>query len=260
MQETAIAEQAVVGGGFWPPPRFNRRDYAVIGVLCGLATAAIVVAALSANDATRSSYPSCAAAGISTAQAKDGLCARGTPSNPIVYNVVDRDQVLTMPEYDAHLLAVRISPTSVRPAPGTASIYPDDRGQLVSAEVEIKNTSGSSLHFGPTVTEGAAPSYAKREPPIDLLLPSAFASEREDEFPAILNGIGAPRPSVFTKSIAPGATRIGWVSFVAAPDARKMMYASRSDLDFYRSDGAEDYVGQIRLWKYAARPFPTSSA
>jgi uncharacterized RDD family membrane protein YckC len=194
-------------------------------------------------------YPDCSTAGISTPEGREGLCVRiGASGMPTVYNVVDRGNTLRMPEYEARLLGSRITPTRVPNASENPGLYPDGRGQLVSFQVIITNTSRTPLSFG-EVPEQAAPSYP-RKPTIELALPASPESSTDLAYPAILNGRHAPTPSVFQRQpIAPHGRRVGWVSFVAPAWSPSVLEARPADMDFLRTDGSSSNVGQIRLWK-----------
>jgi hypothetical protein len=198
-----------------------------------------------------SPYPSCEAARISTPEGREGVCARGGGllGAATVYNVVDRARVLSMPEYQASLLASRIAPTRVRNFARNADLYPGGRGQLVSLEVSIANTSDRPLQFGEAAADARLASYP-RHAIVELLLPQSPGSVQDIGYPAIVNGRGAPTPSVFRPlAIAPHERVIGWVSFVAAAWSLSVLHSRPADLDFLRTDGDTNYVGQIRLWK-----------
>jgi uncharacterized RDD family membrane protein YckC len=196
-------------------------------------------------------YPTCLAAGISAPEGREGVCARGSGlTGPItIYNVVDRSHVLRMPEYEAHLLGSEITPTHVTNASENEDLYPEGHGLLVSFQVMITNTSRTPLPFGSGVAEEPIPSYP-RHALIELALPSSPGSAADVGYPAILNGRGAPTPSVFQQHlIAPHGHLVGWATFVAPSWSRSVLEARPADIDFFRFDGSSDYVGQIRLWK-----------
>jgi hypothetical protein len=198
-----------------------------------------------------SPYPSCAAAGISTPEGREGVCARGAGLlDPVtLYNVVDRRHVLRMPEYQASLLGSQITHTHVPNAAENEDLYPEGHGQLVSFQVAITNTSDRPLQFG----EGAsyAPTaFYPSHPMIELALPQSPGSEADINFPAIINGRGAPTPSVFQQlPIAPHERLTGWVTFVAPAWSLSVLNSRPADVDFYRTNASNHYTGQIRLWK-----------
>jgi hypothetical protein len=234
-------------------PPVRRVALGVVGIVV-LARLLLIVLSFSSGRAllhVGSPYPSCAAAGISTAAGREGICARGNlligPTT--VYNVVDRSHVLRMPEYEARLLASQITPTHVPNASENEDLYPGGRGQLVSVKVMITNASDKPLTFGPGVGYEAAPSYP-RHPIVELALPSRSGPDEDISFPAILNGRQAPIPSVFQQQpIAVHGSLVGWATFVAPSWSLSVLGAKGADIDFLRSDGSSDYVGQIRLWK-----------
>ncbi len=197
---------------------------------------------------------SCAAAGISTAEGREGICTRGIGllGPRTVYNVVDRGHVLRMPEYQARLLGSRVTPTHVSNASEHEGLYPGGRGQLVSLLVMVTNTSARPLPFGAGVAYySPVPSYPAH-PLIELALPSTTGSnsDRDTDYPAIVNGRGAPTPTVFRQPlIAPHESVTGWVTFVAPAWALSVLHARPADVDFSRANGDSHYVGQIRLWK-----------
>jgi hypothetical protein len=197
-----------------------------------------------------SPYPSCEAAGISTPDGREGVCERGGLFGPVtLYNVVDRSHVLSMPEYQASLLASRITPTRVPNFAENEDLYPGGRGQLVSFEVSITDTNDRALHFGEAARDARPASYPSH-PIVELLLPGSLRSVEDISYPAILNGRGAPTPSVFQQlPIEPHERVIGWVSFVAPAWALSVLHSRPADVDFLRADGDTHYVGQIRLWK-----------
>jgi hypothetical protein len=178
-------------------------------------------------------------------------CAHGSAgtSGETVNNVVDRRQVLRMPEYDARLLGSSITPTRVQNA-GQESLYPGGRGELVSYEIRITNTSAAPLLFGAGIGRQPTPSYP-RQSLLGLALPSSPGrGSLDEEFPAILNARGAPGPAIFqAQPIAPGATLTGWASFIAPANAWSLVHARPADMDFWRTNNDQHYVGMIRLWK-----------
>lgn len=198
-----------------------------------------------------SSYPSCAAARISTPEGREGVCARGDglSGQVTVYNVVDRHHVLEMPEYEASVSALRMAPTRVTNAAENEDLYPDGHGQLVSLLVTVTNTGRTPLQFGEAVGYAPKASYPSH-PIIELALPESLGSEADINYPAIINGRGAPAPSVFQRvALAPHERVTGWVSFVAPAWSASVLHRRPADVDFFRANASSRYVGQIRLWK-----------
>jgi hypothetical protein len=107
---------------------------------------------------------------------------------------------------------------------------------LVSFELSIQNSTPAPLPFD------------ERGSDVDLLLANTNTS-----FPDLVNpSDGPPGRSIADKNpIAPQATAIGWVTFVAPIWARSVLHTRASDLEFYRPERPNGYVGQIRLWKWA---------
>jgi hypothetical protein len=231
-----------------------RRAWLAIAGIVVLARLLLIVLSFSSARAllhVGSPYPSCTAAGISTAAGREGVCARGNLlTGPYtLYNVVDRGHVLHMPEYEARWLATEITPTHVPNASENEDLYPRGVGQLVSIRVMIANTSDRPLHFGPGVGYEPVPSYPKHRS-VELSLPTRSGSDEQFTFPAIINGKRAPTPSIFQQQpIAAHGRLAGWVTFVAPSWSLSVLGTKGADVDFLRSDGRSDYVGQIRLWK-----------
>jgi hypothetical protein len=192
--------------------------------------------------------PSCAS-GVEPPEAREGICARYRGSGIVVFNVVDHDRVLHMPEYDARLLASRITPTRVNNWRLHPEAYPGGRGTLASFELEVSNPGTVPLQFGPLIVRSTAPSYLP-DPPAELLLPMGRGSAEGRAYPVIYNGRDAPGPSIFGQPpIQPHTSLVGWVTMVAPPDAAGLTAVPRADLDLLTTDRNPDYVGQIRLWK-----------
>jgi hypothetical protein len=192
--------------------------------------------------------PSCHAAGISTPAGREGKCARihGLFSET-VYNVVDRQRPLRMPEYEARILASKISATRVRQSPNTLE-YPGRQGLLVSYELMVTNITAAPLPFT-AGSETVIPHYPKH-PRVALLIPVSPGSEEDQELPELLNPNGAPSPPLTQpRPIPAGGTVTGWVTFVVPSAMGALLTARPADLDLYRVENATDYVGQIRLWK-----------
>jgi hypothetical protein len=198
---------------------------------------------------------SCVGAGISTREGREGQCERvnGLFSQPTVYNVVDRHRTLRMPEYAAQLLGSTISSTRITDRSVNPRDYPNGRGWLVSFELRITNTRDSPLRFGQTADTGRH--LYPLHPQVELLIPPSLASSKSgsDEGMALeelINGDGAPRPSIgLRRLIAPHASITAWATFVAPEWSRSLLGARPADLDLLRAEDDSHYVGQIRLWK-----------
>lgn len=190
----------------------------------------------------------CAAKGITTAAAREGICQRGTNlfGGGTTYNVVDAGHVLHMPGIDAQLLATSARVTPVTDAAISPDFYPNGAGMLVCLEIAITNRGASALTYDSGGTYVA------------LLLqsrpPNTSAYELHDEI-----GVrGEPRPALASDGpIQPGQTETGWVAFVAPIWAMQTLSVASTHLDFAlpNSQGVQTatYLGQIRLWKAANR-------
>jgi len=256
MRHSAVSDASDPAAAFGAPRRAVRRRWLVVAALTALLRVLLILVASPSVRALLhigTGYPSCAAAGISTPEGREGVCARGIGlvGQTTVYNVVDRRHVLRMPEYEARLLGSRVTSTHVTNAREHEDLYTGGRGQLVSFQVTITNTSGRPLPFGEGVGYAPAPSYPA-QPLIELALPSATgsSSDTDTNYPAIINGRGAPTPSVFRQPlIAPHESVTGWATFVAPAWSLAVLEARPADVDFSRVNGSSNYVGQIRLWK-----------
>lgn len=237
-----------------PRGRGGRRAWLAVAGIVVVVRLLLIVLSFSPARAllhVGSPYPSCTSAGISTTEGREGICARGNLlTGPYtLYNVVDRGRVLHMPEYGARWLATEITPTHVPNASENEDLYPRGVGQLVSVRVMITNPGGRPLHFGPEVGYEPVPSYPKHRS-VELSLPTRSGSDEVFSFPAIVNGKRAPAPSIFQQGpIAARGRRVGWVTFVAPSWSLTVLGDKGADVDFLRSGGSSDYVGQIRLWK-----------
>lgn len=153
-----------------------------------------------------------------------------------------------MPEYDARLLAVQVVPTTV-PGASDELAYPGGRGELVSFELEIANTTTHPLLLEPDAAGARTMSYPLH-PLVELSIPETDGAKGEVSFPDLLDGNGVPSPSVFqSQALAPHARITGWASVVASLRAPELMYRRPADIWFYKTDHDPHYVGQIRLWK-----------
>lgn len=198
-----------------------------------------------------SPLPSCRSAQISTPEAREGECARGDGlfSPATVYNVVNRSHILRLPEYQVRLLGSRIAHTRVTGPSSNAAYYPDGHGLLVSYELTIANPGDRPLPFGSEMHGLPRPFYPKHSRS-ELAIPSSPGSEEDLTFEEIINGRGAPGPSIVEQGTIPAHGVItGWVTFVAPAWAGAVLDTRPADLDLFRIDHDPHYVGQIRLWK-----------
>jgi hypothetical protein len=254
MQESTPSQAGDAADAFGAQRRPRRRAWLVVAGIVVLVRLLLIMLSFSSARALLhigSPYPSCTAAGISTAAGREGVCARGNLlTGPYtLYNVVDRGHVLHMPEYEARWLATDITPTRVPNALENEDLYPRGVGQLVSIRLMITNTGDRPLHFGPGVGYEPVPSYPKHRS-VELSVPTRSGSNEHFSFPATINGRRAPTPSVFQRQpIAAHGRLVGWVTFVAPSWSPSVLGAKGADVDFLRSDASSDYVGQIRLWK-----------
>jgi hypothetical protein len=224
-------------------------------VVIGAASLAFVVHPLRSWLRHISVAGSCSQKGISTLQGREGTCERvsGLFSSPTVYNVVDRRRVLRMPEYQARLLTSTITGTTVT-GHIDRTYYPQGHGWLVSYEIAVTNTRAQPLMFGEAADDTVLPRYPSHSR-VELLVPqsrSASASGSDEEYALreLLNGDGAPRPSIGLPRLIPGhGTITAWATFIAPEWSRELLTARPADLDFRRTDNDPHYIGQIRLWK-----------
>lgn len=183
---------------------------------------------------------SCAAAGISSSAAREGVCSGPkVPYGPSwVFNVVNRDHTLRMPEYQVRLLSTSFHPTKVYGRELSEHDYPNGVGVLLSFRVEIENELSRPLPF------------ATRRSEVDILISEPPGSDQAITPNLVLRPNGAPVPSVTIQSpIPPHATVTGWLTIVTPQWAEQYFTTPRTDLEFYRVDRSSRYDGQIRLWK-----------
>ncbi len=198
-----------------------------------------------------SPLPSCESAQISTPEAREGECARGDGlfSPATVYNVVNHSHILRLPEYQVRLLGSRIAHTRVTGPSSNAAYYSDGHGLLVSYELTITNPGDRPLPFG-SETHGLPRPFYPKHSRSELAIPSSPGSEGDLAFEEIINGRGAPGPSIVEQGTIPAHGVItGWVTFVAPSWAGAVLDTRPADLDLFRIDHDPHYVGQIRLWK-----------
>jgi hypothetical protein len=128
-------------------------------------------------------------------------------------------------------------------------LYPDGHGQLVSYELTITNTTSQPLQFGVGTGYVRRASY-RPSPDVVLALPESPSSNFVVTYPPIIEGGGAPTPSILQQPpIAPNETRHGWVSFIAPAWTLRVLGRPGADVDFYKLNGDRRYRGSIRLWK-----------
>lgn len=199
-----------------------------------------------------SPYPSCGSAAFEPPESREGLCTVDEASGLVVKNIVDRNSILHMPEFDARVITWTSSPTRVSNWRDEPKRFPEGHGALVSLEVEISNPGNRPLLYGPLTVRSPVPSY-RPDPPAELALPIPAGPGEEFSAAALLNARGAPGPSLFGQPpIPPRSSITGWISVVVAPDAARLVGMPRSGLELRAVDGNPNYVGIIRLWKSVA--------
>jgi hypothetical protein len=197
-------------------------------------------------------YPSCGSAAFEPPESREGLCTVREASGIRVKNIVDRNSILHMPEFDARVITWTSVPTRVTNWRDEPKRFPGGRGALVSLEVEISNPRIRPLLYGPLVVRSSVPSY-RPHPPAELALPIPAGPGEEFSAAALLNARGAPGASIFGQPpIPPRSSITGWISVVVAPSAARLVGMPRSALELSPVDGNPNYVGIIRLWKNAA--------
>jgi len=155
-----------------------------------------------------------------------------------------------MPQYAVRLVDSRIAPTLVGNAAQHPRDYPNKRGELISYYLQVTNTSDRPLLFGVGTVDEPPASYPMRQPPVELGVPETITGGYTVTFPPIVEGHGAPEPSILQQPpIPPHKTRFGWVSFVASGWASGVLSSPGADVHFYKTTGQRNYRGSIRLWK-----------
>lgn len=198
-----------------------------------------------------SPYPSCGTVAFEPPTSQEGLCVVYEDSNLVVRNIVDRDSVLHMPEYDAHLITWTVARTRVPNWRKEPKLYPEGHGELVSLQLEISNPGNAPLQYGPLIAREPAPSY-RPHPPAELMLPLPTEPGQLASFAAIFNARGAPGLSLFGQPpIQPRSSITGWISAVVPLNASRLVGVLRSGLLLSPIDGNPNYVGIFRLWKNA---------
>jgi hypothetical protein len=211
----------------------NRRLLAFVGFVLGIARLVLAVVATSHQTAD-----SCASAGISTAAGREGICVRdfGLDGGKTTYNVVDSGHTLKMPGYDARILASNLSTILV--SGNDQADYPDNQGLLVSYDLAVTNTGGTSLPFDSSGQDAS------------LSIATTPGQNLSDSWPQEVAASPLPSPQLLAKGpIAPGATNTGWVSFTVPVWTRPLLNQRPSDLVLLRPGQEQGYEGQIRLWK-----------
>lgn len=228
-------------------PRRGRGRRYVVALALGLAVLRVGLVLLT-NSTVRGwigiGLPTCSHAQISTPVAREGTCGRGQGlfGGGTVFNVVDAGHALHMPGYDVQLLATLVAPTRVSNPASDPNAYPDGQGLLVSFEISVTSRSSLPLEFDAGGGD------------VDLLINNlGEPGFPEIAFPDLPNAVGEPGTSIAdVGAILPRGTVAGWVSFVAPIWSRSVLHQRAADLEFYRpGHTAPDYVGQVRLWKWA---------
>ena len=199
---------------------------------------------------SESSLPNCQAVGITAAGGKEGACI-GTNLNETgaAINVVrNAGQTLQMPGYNVRLLATRLLSMRVNPDVNTGP-HPGVHGWLVSFEIAVTNTGGTPLAFD---TNGAD---------TELELPYTTPNSESlavYEWVDQTRGFGTAIAEL--DPIAPHATSTGWISYLAPDWTPSELHQRGADLLFvpvgdtfgaHADDTSENYLGDVRLWKWA---------
>lgn len=215
-----------------------------------LGTPVLVLVAVGLAVNARGLGNTCVTKGIATAAAREGTCLRGGNlfGGGVTYTVVDAGRVLSMPGFDARLLATttRIGPVSN--AAQSPDFYPNGFGTLVCLKVAITNRGSTTITYDSSGTD------------VWLLLQNrdSAAGAGSYYFPDVPEANEEPNPSLAAlPPIQPGQTVVGWVAFVAPQWALQTLNARATDLEFllpsngHGGPNAASYIGQIRLWKAA---------
>jgi hypothetical protein len=215
-------------------------------VVLGLVTVRLVLVVLgipAVRGWLHIGLPTCAAAQISTSVAAEGKCAVGAGlfGGGTTVAVVDSGHVLRMPGYDAELLATSVIPFRVSNPESHPAAYPDGHGLLVSFFISVVNTSARPITFDAGGHD------------TNLLIDYFGTAGRMWSMPELPNAPGEPGTSIADAGpIAPRSEVGGWVSFVAPIWARSVLHSRAADLRLFPAGHtAENYVGVIRLWKWA---------
>lgn len=179
----------------------------------------------------------CREVGISSASGTEGSCLiRGENGELAVFDVANSGHTLRMRGY-----SVRLVRTASRPAPRalrSARYYSGDSTTVVGLRLAVKNTGGEPLRFDRrwrNVVLGA--------PRLDGRMVSLRELPR------------AARPGFRTfaeyKPIAPGQTRVAWVSFSVPPGLVSQLRQPVAGLAFLQPVPGRGYphMGELRLWR-----------
>ena len=193
------------------------------------------------NGESPSSVPNCGADGVDAGG--EGICTSSNldGNGEALLNVVDAGHTLHMPGYDLRLLATRVVSTRVTNPSVSPGDYPGGRGSLVSFKVAVTNTTSAPLDFDVKGKD------------TQLLTPhSTPTSAALSTFEIVNPNSGPGIPIADESPIAPHATVTGWISFVAPRWTPSVLHARTSDLVvFPLGDTSGDYLGELRLWKWA---------
>jgi hypothetical protein len=186
-----------------------------------------------------SRYPDCKAAGIGTAEGREGTCAdrRGLFRAARVSVVVDRAHTLRMPGYHARIVGRTLTPTTV--VNGSDTDYPGGRGWMASFRVRVTNDTDAPLRFDAQADD------------IALIVPQAAGSAVDNIWSERARLIGRQGPSFGAHGpIAPGTSAIGWAEFVIPIWQAPLLHERRADLQFFVPGHRDEHFnGLIRLWK-----------
>jgi hypothetical protein len=184
----------------------------------------------------------CVSKGIATTAAREGICQREATlvGGGFTYNVVDSGHTLRIPGYSAQLLGSEGVSIPVAGPNADARDYPHGEGLLLSFEIAITNTGHGPLTFDTSDQD------------VEVGIPNAVNDPAEPTWTQSFGLQDGPRPQFASApAISPGATRVGWFSFIVPIWAGGHIHSRFADLDLEPADGPNDYLGQIRLWKAA---------
>jgi hypothetical protein len=227
-----------------PGRRRHLRGARIALLVCAvLVKLTIIVLAHSSSLQARlhigSPYPDCKAAGIGTAEGREGTCAnrRGLFRAARVSVVVDRAHTLRMPGYHARIVGRTLRPTTV--VNGSETDYPGGRGWMASFRVRVTNDTDTPLRFDAEAED------------IALIVPQAAGSPVDNIWSERDRLVGRQGPSFGTQGpIAPGASASGWAEFVIPIWQAPLLHERPADLQFFVPGHRDDrFDGLIRLWK-----------
>ena len=189
------------------------------------------------------SIPTCAAAGVTAAIGKEGICTSSNldGNGEAILNVVDAGHTMHMPGYDLRLIATRVISTRVTNPALNPGEYPGGRGWLVSFELSVTNTGSAPVAFDASGDD------------TQLSLPYTTPTSESLSIREIVNPNSGPGMPIADRSpIAAHASVTAWVSFVAPDWTPSDLHARSSDLIVFPVDDTSgDYLGELRLWKWA---------